>query len=73
MIICSLIIGSCSNKKPICPDEGHPHLIDLGLPNGTLWACCNVGANSPEDIGGYYAMGRDQSQIRFRRGQLSTW
>ena len=27
-----------------CPDDNHPHAIDLGLPSGTKWACCNVGA-----------------------------
>ena len=40
-----------------CPDDKHPHMIDLGLPSGTLWACCNVGAKTPEDPGGYYAWG----------------
>jgi hypothetical protein len=32
-------------------------MIDLGLPSGTKWACCNVGASKPEDDGGYYAWG----------------
>jgi len=40
-----------------CPDANHPHMIDLGLPSGTKWACCNVGAHSPEEYGGYYAWG----------------
>ena len=31
-----------------CPDEHHPHLIDLGLPSGTLWSCCNVDAENPQ-------------------------
>ena len=31
--------------------------IDLGLPSGTLWATCNVGANTPEDYGNYFAWG----------------
>ena len=31
--------------------------VDLGLPNGTLWATCNVGANTPEEYGDYYAWG----------------
>lgn len=31
--------------------------VDLGLPSGTLWATCNVGANKPEEIGDYYAWG----------------
>lgn len=41
----------------LCPDHLHPHAIDLGLPSGTKWACCNVGASSPEGYGGYYAWG----------------
>ena len=40
-----------------CPDNNHPHMIDLGLPSGTKWACCNVGASKPEDYGDYYAWG----------------
>ena len=31
--------------------------VDLGLPSGTLWASCNVGATKPEEVGGYYAWG----------------
>ena len=41
----------------LCPDNHHPHAIDLGLPSGTKWACCNVGASTFEDYGGYYAWG----------------
>ena len=40
-----------------CPDANHPHMIDLGLPSGTQWACCNVGAAAPEQYGNYYAWG----------------
>ena len=31
--------------------------VDLGLPSGTLWATCNVGATNPEDYGDYFAWG----------------
>ncbi|MBR4238285.1 MAG: Ig domain-containing protein [Prevotella sp.] len=34
--------------------------VDLGLPSGTLWATCNVGANSPEDYGDYFAWGETE-------------
>ena len=34
--------------------------IDLGLPSGTLWATCNVGADAPEDYGDYFAWGETQ-------------
>ena len=31
--------------------------VDLGLPSGTLWATCNVGASSPEECGSRFAWG----------------
>ncbi|MBR0452858.1 MAG: InlB B-repeat-containing protein [Bacteroidales bacterium] len=31
--------------------------VDLGLPSGTKWATCNVGATSPEGYGDYFAWG----------------
>ena len=49
-------------EKPLCPDGNHPHMIDLGLPDGTKWACCNVGATSPESYGGYYAWGETEEK-----------
>lgn len=39
----------------LCPDNNHPHLIDMGL--SVKWACCNVGASSPVEYGGYFAWG----------------
>ena len=35
---------------------GHEY-IDLGLPSGTLWASCNVGADIPEEYGNFFAWG----------------
>lgn len=45
-----------------CPDKNHPHAIDLGLPSGTKWACCNVEASAPEEYGGYYAWGETETK-----------
>ena len=36
--------------------NGHDY-VDLGLPSGTLWATCNVGADTPEGVGNYFAWG----------------
>ena len=36
--------------------DGHEY-VDLGLPSGTLWATCNVGATKPEEYGLYFAWG----------------
>ena len=42
--------------EPVIPADGH-EWVDLGLPSGTLWATCNVGANAPEEYGDYFAWG----------------
>ena len=39
--------------------------IDLGLPSGTKWATCNVGASSPEEFGGYYAWGETEEKENY--------
>ena len=39
--------------------ETHAY-VDLGLPSGLLWATCNVGADTPEDYGDYFAWGETQ-------------
>ncbi len=38
-----------------CPDGKHPHVVDLGI--GVKFSCCNLGADSPWDIGTYYLWG----------------
>ena len=42
--------------------------VDLDLPSGVLWAECNVTANSPEDIGGYFAWGETNPKDTFYTG-----
>ena len=58
-----------------CPDDNHPHAIDLGLPSGTKWCCCNVGAVKPEDYGGYYAWGEvyEKSVYSWNNYSYYTW
>lgn len=56
---------SFTTLNPLCPDDNHPHMIDLGLPSGTKWACCNVGADNPEGFGGYYAWGETEEKSRY--------
>jgi uncharacterized protein (TIGR02145 family) len=41
--------------------NGHTY-VDLGLPSGTLWATCNVGATTPEGYGVYFAWGETQGK-----------
>jgi hypothetical protein len=43
--------------------ENETHVaVDLGLPSGTKWASCNVGATKPEEYGGYYAWGETEEK-----------
>jgi len=49
-VLIDIILGSYE-----IPEEHE--WVDLGLPSGTLWATCNVGANAPEEFGDYFAWG----------------
>ena len=44
--------------------DGH-EWIDLGLPSGTLWATCNVGANSVFEFGNSYAWGETKPKEQY--------
>lgn len=44
----------------ISPEPEEHEYVDLGLPSGTLWATCNIGADSPEDYGDYFAWGETE-------------
>ena len=48
-------------------DDSH-EWVDLGLPSGTLWARCNVGADSPEDYGDYFAWGETEPKAVYNWG-----
>ena len=39
------------------PDIPQIEWVDLGLPSGTLWASCNIGAKTPYEAGLYFAWG----------------
>lgn len=39
--------------------------VDLGLPSGTLWAKCNIGATCPEDYGTYFAWGETKGKEEY--------
>jgi hypothetical protein len=39
--------------------------VDLGLPSGTLWAACNLGAETPEGYGDRFAWGETQPKDEY--------
>ena len=63
-------------------EPGNSHdgeYVDLGLPSGTLWATCNVGASAPEQYGDYFAWGEtapkdyyDMSTYKWCNGSETT-
>ena len=64
-------------EEPVTPDEHE--WVDLGLPSGTLWATCNVGATAPEEYGDYFAWGEtapkdyyDWSTYKWCNGSYNT-
>ena len=69
------IIGSGNNNISFtkCPDENHPHIIDLNLPSGIKWACCNIGANAPEKYGTYFAWGETQEKSYYSWATYAYW
>ncbi|MBP5713472.1 MAG: leucine-rich repeat domain-containing protein [Prevotella sp.] len=63
---------------PVYEINGHEY-IDLGLPSGNLWATCNVGANSKEESGYYFAFGETEpkelylwSNYKYANGSKTT-
>ena len=52
--------------------NGHEY-VDLGLPSGLLWATCNVGANSPEEYGNYYAWGETETKSEYTEENSVTY
>ena len=46
-----------SSTLSVMMDSQHHEYVDLGLPSGTLWATCNVGADNPWEYGDYFAWG----------------
>ena len=47
--------------------------VDLGLPSGTKWATCNVGANSPEEFGLYFAWGETEGYEGITDEKQFSW
>ena len=56
-----------------CPDDNHPHKIDLGLPSGVYWSCCNVGATNPQLFGAYYSWGETKQKSTYTEWNYWDW
>ena len=47
--------------------------VDLGLPSGTKWATCNIGASKPEDNGYFYAWGETEVKDSYTQNNYAHY
>ncbi|MBO7570680.1 MAG: hypothetical protein J6T48_00855 [Bacteroidales bacterium] len=52
--------------------NGHEY-VDLGLPSGTKWATCNIGATIPEEYGDYFAWGETSPKTEYSPDNYKYW
>ena len=64
----ALINYLSTNEWPAQEDEDY---VDLGLESGTLWATRNVGADSPEEIGDFFAWGEVEPKEVYNWGSYA--
>ena len=58
-------VDSISFTAPATGTENGHEYVDLGLPSGTKWATCNIGATTPEGYGDYYAWGETEPKTTY--------
>lgn len=64
--------NSGNNDDTPSSHNGHEY-VDLGLPSGTLWATCNIGATNPEGTGCYYAWAEVKGSCDGKDNFISTY
>ncbi len=58
----------CSVRPVRARESVRKEYVDLGLPSGTLWATCNVGAYSVEQYGDLFAWGETEPKEKYQWG-----
>lgn len=62
-VVDSLLVDSITFSPAIFEKDTTVAYVDLGL--SVKWATCNLGAASPEEVGGYYAWGETSPKTSF--------
>ena len=60
-------------EKPADPTLTAGDYVDLGLPSGTLWATCNLGASKPTEGGDRYAWGETVTKSTFSKSNYAYY
>lgn len=63
LVSCDPENGLGGDTVGVTPEVTAPKAVDLGL--SVKWACCNVGAESPEEYGIYYAWGETEEKSSY--------
>ena len=69
---CLLGLNMSLSAQSTGTENGH-EWVDLGLPSGLKWATCNIGANSPEEYGNYYAWGEVLTKDEYTQANSLTY
>ena len=77
LMLMAMVLFAASCGKDDDPNNGgglngHEY-VDLGLPSGTLWATCNVGATTPEGYGNYFAWGETEPKTSYNWSTYKYW
>lgn len=60
-MLCAIAAGAQNDSQ-----NNNAEAVDLGLPSGTLWASCNIGATNPEEFGDYYSWGETEPKASYK-------
>lgn len=66
VMMMSVAFTACSSDDDDAkPNPDAVEYVDLGLPSGTKWATCNIGAKQPKEYGDYYAWGEIKTKEKY--------
>lgn len=72
-IVRTKIVDSPKSEGQVTGKINGHEWVDLGLPSGTRWATCNVGATKPEQPGGLYAWGETATKTSYMPSNGKTY
>ena len=67
-----VVENSAKSTGPATGKTNGHEWVDLGLPSGTRWATCNIGATQPHQAGGLYAWGEVATKASYTEGNSKT-
>ena len=74
-LLFQMLLSQCAQKQTKSQVTTGTHAghewVDLGL--SVKWATCNVGANTPEEYGNYYAWGETSTKSNYDEDNCKTW